>query len=71
MGATTDLAIMPARPPAIRLRISLGSDWMVERANRDADEAIGGGGDGAPWLLLVDDMMMDDVEVAVAACLIV
>ena len=44
---------------------------MVERANRDADEAIGGGGDGAPWILLVDDMMMDDVEVAVAACLIV
>ena len=30
MGATNDLAIIPAIPPARRLRISFGSDWMVD-----------------------------------------
>ncbi len=31
MGATTVLAIMPARPPARRLRISLGRVWILDR----------------------------------------
>mmetsp|Transcript_21171 Transcript_21171/g.31624 ORF Transcript_21171/g.31624 Transcript_21171/m.31624 type:complete len:102 (-) Transcript_21171:61-366(-) len=32
IGATNDLAIMPARPPAMRLRAALGSDWIVASA---------------------------------------
>ena len=32
IGATNDLAIMPARPPATRLRTALGRDWIVASA---------------------------------------
>lgn len=32
IGATNDLAIMPARPPAMRLRAALGRDWIVASA---------------------------------------
>ena len=37
-----DLAIIPANPPAIRLRISLGKDWMAERAKTAAVVEVGG-----------------------------
>jgi hypothetical protein len=31
MGATKDLAIIPATPPQRRLRTSLGRVWIVEK----------------------------------------
>ena len=73
MGATTDLASMPARPPAIKFRISLGSDWMVESsavANGDGEDeaAVDEDGGSALWPslpLLVDDDMM---PIALAWC---
>lgn len=72
MGATTDLASMPARPPAIKFRISLGNDWMVESSSvvvvadgdgEDREAAVDedGGNGSALWPslpLLVDDDMM-------------
>jgi hypothetical protein len=78
MGATTDLASMPARPPAIKFRISLGNDWMVESSSvvvvadgdGEGEAAVDedGGTGSALWPslpLLVDD---DMVPKALAWC---
>ena len=52
MGATMDLASMPARPPAMRFRISFGRDRIVQST-----------ADGVELLLLEADIVLRCVVV--------